>query len=91
MGFELLRFTIQLICLIFVSFQENDRMENELRSCTNDLSLERKKFIRLEKELAISKNLKEKVIHNIVSLKVIVFYFCCCCGCGCGCGWKIPP
>lgn len=36
-------------------------MENDIRSYSDELNLERKKFIRVEKELASCKNLKEKV------------------------------
>ena len=57
-----------LINASFVNFQEILRLEENLKTTLNELNLERKKYSRVEKELATSRNVKEKV--------KIVFYVC---------------
>ena len=51
-----------------IFFQEILRLEENLKTTLDELNLERKKYSRVEKELATSRNVKEKV--------KIVFYVC---------------
>ena len=51
-----------LINASFVNFfQEILRLEENLKTTLDELNLERKKYSRVEKELATSRNVKEKV------------------------------
>ena len=45
-------------------FQDNERLDTDLKNSTKELLMEKKKYQRLEKELSNYKELKEKVTNH---------------------------